>query len=216
MLAESAGTTKKRVGKPLTASTVATQPEPRPQPSGAESGIYISSDESDSGDSSFAESSDEGDDDPTPYPAPNPPVSMLGCKQVTPPKLKLTRSATAAAAAAAAAADKSSEAQQQEQQQQQPPGWEPPEVSYFYLLRPLFGHNYCAIAEVMESKSCEEVFAYSKTWSPRLAHSARSYRAAGKKKKKNMRCVCVCVCVCVQAWASFLHVPYIYIVPLCL
>lgn len=39
----------------------------------------------------------------------------------------------------------------------------------------------------MESKSCEEVFAYSKTWSPRLAHSARSYRAAGKKKKKNMR-----------------------------
>ena len=38
-----------------------------------------------------------------------------------------------------------------------PDGWNGQEVTMFRMLHPLFGHNYCSIAEIICSKSCQEV-----------------------------------------------------------
>ena len=36
-----------------------------------------------------------------------------------------------------------------------PPGWTGAEVTYFRMLHPVFGHNYCSIAELIRTKSCQ-------------------------------------------------------------
>ena len=36
-----------------------------------------------------------------------------------------------------------------------PPGWTGAEVTYFRMLHPVFGHNYCSIAELVRTKSCQ-------------------------------------------------------------
>ena len=70
-----------------------------------------------------------------------------------------------------------------------PPGWSGVEITMFRMLHPTFGHNYCAIAELLESKSCQEVFDHAQWVGPSALLSrgerGRHYRA--KKKKRNMR-----------------------------
>ena len=72
-----------------------------------------------------------------------------------------------------------------------PPGWTGAEVTYFQLLHPIFGHNYCTIAELLRTKNCTEVYKYSQLVSADLLlkHGGRIKRLAGKKKKRNMRSV---------------------------
>lgn len=38
-----------------------------------------------------------------------------------------------------------------------PEGWNGQEVTLFRMLHPIFGHNYCAIAEIISSKTCHQV-----------------------------------------------------------
>ena len=70
-----------------------------------------------------------------------------------------------------------------------PPGWTGAEVTYFNLLHPIFGHNYCAIAELLRTKKCQEVFDYSQKVAADLLLGQGGWprRFSGKKKKKNMR-----------------------------
>ena len=77
-----------------------------------------------------------------------------------------------------------------------PPGWTGAEVTYFGLLRPIFGHNYCTIAELLRTKTCQEVYAYSQQvlGDSSLGLWEGPRRLTAKKKKRNMRYRCVCVC----------------------
>ena len=70
-----------------------------------------------------------------------------------------------------------------------PPGWTGAEVTYFGLLHPIYGHNYCTIAELMRSKTCHEVFSYSQQvlGGSFLGQWAGPKRLTSKKKKRNMR-----------------------------
>ena len=36
-------------------------------------------------------------------------------------------------------------------------GWNDQEIILFRMLRPIYCHNYCSMAEVIESKTCQEV-----------------------------------------------------------
>ena len=38
-----------------------------------------------------------------------------------------------------------------------PEGWNGQEVTLFRMLHPIFGHNYCAIAEIITTKTCHQV-----------------------------------------------------------
>ena len=38
-----------------------------------------------------------------------------------------------------------------------PDGWNGQEIILFCMLRPIYCHNYCSMAEVIESKTCQEV-----------------------------------------------------------
>ena len=70
-----------------------------------------------------------------------------------------------------------------------PPGWTGAEVTYFGLLRPIFGHNYCTIAELLRTKSCQEVYGYSQQvlGDSSLGQWEGPRRLTAKKKKRNMR-----------------------------
>lgn len=68
-----------------------------------------------------------------------------------------------------------------------PQGWTGAEVTYFRLLHPIFGHNYCTIAELVRSKTCQEVFQYSQVAGSELLQGECTRRFNAKKKKKNMR-----------------------------
>lgn len=41
-----------------------------------------------------------------------------------------------------------------------PEGWNGQEVTMFRMLHPIFGHNYCAIAGIISSKTCHQVIEY--------------------------------------------------------
>ena len=69
-------------------------------------------------------------------------------------------------------------------------GWNGSEITYFRMLHPIFGQNFCAISELLRTKSCFEVFEYAQHVADDATiskHSARERRLAGKKKKKSMR-----------------------------
>lgn len=69
-------------------------------------------------------------------------------------------------------------------------GWNGSEITYFRMLRPIFGQNFCAISELLRTKSCFEVFEYAQHVADDATigkHSTRQRRLAGKKKKKSMR-----------------------------
>ena len=70
-----------------------------------------------------------------------------------------------------------------------PPGWTGAEVTYFGLLRPIFGHNYCTIAELLRTKTCQEVYCYSQEvlGDSSLGQWEGPKRLTAKKKKRNMR-----------------------------
>ena len=40
-----------------------------------------------------------------------------------------------------------------------PDGWSGQDVTLFRMLHPIFGHNYCAMAEIITSKTCNQVHA---------------------------------------------------------
>ncbi len=39
-----------------------------------------------------------------------------------------------------------------------PEGWTGQEVTLFRMLHPIYGHNYCAIAEIITTKTCHQVY----------------------------------------------------------
>ena len=96
-----------------------------------------------------------------------------------------------------------------------PPGWTGAEVTFFSMLHPVFGHNYCTMASLIRTKSCHAVYEYAQLVMGD-ALPGQGVGRAGKKKKRNMRyvervlknkgsaCVCVCVCVCV-CYAIIFH-----------
>lgn len=68
------------------------------------------------------------------------------------------------------------------------PGWSGSEITFFRLLHPTFRHNYCAIAELLGSKSCREVFEQAQAVGPVVVSRGERRRfLRGKRKKKNMR-----------------------------
>ena len=77
-----------------------------------------------------------------------------------------------------------------------PPGWTGAEVTYFGLLRPIYGHNYCTIAELLRTKTCQEVYDYSQQvlGDSSLGQWEGPKRLAAKKKKRNMRYMLMCYC----------------------
>ena len=77
-----------------------------------------------------------------------------------------------------------------------PTGWTGAEVTCFRMLHPVYGHNYCTLAEMIRTKTCRELYEYGCVVSAELLqqHSEnpeRQHQLVGKKKKKNMRCVSV-------------------------
>lgn len=72
-----------------------------------------------------------------------------------------------------------------------PDGWTGAEVTYFRMLHPVFGHNYCTMAEMIRSKTCREVYEYGRVVSTELLQqhgdSVERQQLGGKKKKRNMR-----------------------------
>jgi histone-lysine N-methyltransferase EZH2 len=70
-----------------------------------------------------------------------------------------------------------------------PPGWTGAEVTYFGLLRPIYGHNCCTIAELLRTKTCQEVYDYSQQvlGDSSLGQWEGPKRLTAKKKKRNMR-----------------------------
>ncbi len=85
--------------------------------------------------------------------------------------------------------------------------WNGSEVTYFRMLHPIFVNNFCAISQLLCSKTCVEVFEYAQRVAMEI-RKPKSKRLAAKKKKKSMRCVmCVCVmcevCECVyRSWTA--------------
>ncbi len=146
--------------------------------------IYISSDESDS-DSSFPESNDS-DDESSESMRPRVKVEVgEGGAQVpavaTPPAVGLLGSKVTSPTVTNPYSDKDGS------KGELPQGWTGAEVTYFRLLHPIFGHNYCTIAELLRSKSCLEVFQYTQQAGSDLLQGGGTRRFNGKKKKKNMR-----------------------------
>lgn len=69
-------------------------------------------------------------------------------------------------------------------------GWSGSEITYFRMLHPIFGQNFCSISELIRTKNCFEVYEYANHVidDPTIdAHSSRQRLLAGKKKKKSMR-----------------------------
>ena len=147
--------------------------------------IMVSSEESDS-ESSFADSNDSEDERETTASLEVSRAkhsSRIGGKQVTPPKNSSSATKTDTKASS------SSDAVEGGEKEDLPPGWTGAEVTHFRLLHPIFGHNYCVIAELLQTKKCQEVYEYSQRVSGTLllGQPERVRRLAGKKKKRNMR-----------------------------
>lgn len=70
-----------------------------------------------------------------------------------------------------------------------PPGWTGSEVTYFAMLHPLMGHNYCSLAELIKTKTCFEVYQYAQLVGGDSLPGQGVGRNTGKKKKRNMRSV---------------------------
>lgn len=155
--------------------------------------ITISTDESDSY-SSFPESSeseDEGENsngsNGISKTSRTPRSQSVRQKQVKP--LSETKSSPDGMVTDTDSKDSASGAKNSSRQEEVPPGWTGAEVTYFNLLQPIFGHNFCTIAEILRTKKCQEVYEYSQQLgSSVLLHGGnREHRLANKKKKKNMR-----------------------------
>ena len=75
-----------------------------------------------------------------------------------------------------------------------PEGWTGAEVTNFRMLHPVFGHNYCTMAEMIPTKTCRQLYDYGKTVSAELlqhhGESNEMQQLVSKKKKKTMRLVC--------------------------
>ena len=50
------------------------------------------------------------------------------------------------------------EAKEEEKEEVLPEGWNGQEIITFRMLRPIYCHNYCSIAEVIRTKTCQEVY----------------------------------------------------------
>lgn len=74
-----------------------------------------------------------------------------------------------------------------------PDGWTGAEVTYFRILHPVFGHNYCTMAEMIRTKTCRQLYEYGRVVSAELllqhGECMERQQLVGKKKKRNMRLV---------------------------
>ena len=74
-----------------------------------------------------------------------------------------------------------------------PDGWTGAEVTYFRILHPVFGHNYCMMAGIIRTKTCQQLYEYGCAVSAELlqqhGESMERPQLVGKKKKRNMRWV---------------------------
>ena len=121
----------------------------------------ISSDESES-DSSFipnSNSSDSEDEAGTHRPGSKSKARGTG---LSPKPLSLEGEATASTSCSSGEKDSqpgteksSGDAKDGKREDVVPPGWTGAEVTYFRMLHPVFGHNYCSIAELIRTKSCQ-------------------------------------------------------------
>uniref|UniRef100_A0A1X7TA75 Uncharacterized protein n=1 Tax=Amphimedon queenslandica TaxID=400682 RepID=A0A1X7TA75_AMPQE len=69
-----------------------------------------------------------------------------------------------------------------------PDGWNGQELILFRMLRPIYCHNYCSMAEVIESKTCQEVYSYASTLPLDPILNQHPSRPPGtSQKRKNMR-----------------------------
>ena len=60
-------------------------------------------------------------------------------------------------------------------------------MTYFTMLHPLFGHNYCSLAKLIPSKTCHQVYQYAQLVSGDDLPGNGLCHNVSKKKKKNMR-----------------------------
>ncbi len=64
--------------------------------------------------------------------------------------------------------------------------WNGSETTYFRMLHPIFVNNFCAIAELLRTKTCLEVFEHAQCVAMEMG-KPKDRRLAAKKKKKSMR-----------------------------
>ena len=163
---------------------------------------FSSSDDESDSDSPFPNSSDSGTETPDPVTfekptaAPLPSVKLtdgaLDCEgegetsaddTVTTKQSAITTSANTSMA--------QSENVVKETENEIPDGWNGSEVTMFRMLHPLFGHNYCTLAEMIRTKTCRELYKYGLCVSAELlrlnGEAQERQLLPSKKKKKNMR-----------------------------
>lgn len=66
--------------------------------------------------------------------------------------------------------------------------WNGSEITYFRMLRPIFVNNFCAMSQLLRSKTCLEVFQHAQCVASEI-RKPKDRRLAVKKKKKSMRYV---------------------------
>ncbi|XP_064395544.1 histone-lysine N-methyltransferase E(z)-like isoform X1 [Halichondria panicea] len=64
--------------------------------------------------------------------------------------------------------------------------WNGSETTYFRMLHPIFVNNFCAIAELLRTKTCLEVFEHAQCVAMEMGQP-KDRQLAAKKKKKSMR-----------------------------
>lgn len=76
------------------------------------------------------------------------------------------------------------------------PDWSGAEESMFRVLHDVFYKNYCAIAKLLETKSCKQVYDFAKQEAahiPELDKSKDQSPPRIKKKKKHRSAIMICI-----------------------
>jgi histone-lysine N-methyltransferase EZH2 len=161
-------------------------------PNTPDTSFSSSDDESDS-DSPFPNSSDSGTETPDPVTFEKPTAAPLPTVQLTDPDCEGETSADDTVTTKQSAVTTSATALSENvkgTENEIPDGWNGSEVTMFRMLHPLFGHNYCTLAEMIRTKTCRELYQYGRRVSAellRLNGEAQERQLPSKKKKRNMR-----------------------------
>ncbi|XP_065891762.1 histone-lysine N-methyltransferase EZH2-like isoform X2 [Dysidea avara] len=68
------------------------------------------------------------------------------------------------------------------------PEWSGPDMTLYHLIQPIYGNNHCVIADILQTKTCKQVFEFSRTHNAIETTAQNDSDLSRKKKTKfNMR-----------------------------